>query len=352
MADISQLAQITESLNALFVDDDLELSFEMTELLSELFGELDSVLDPRDALKLIEKKSYDLIFTDLKMPTMSGLQLARRIRMEHPLQKIVIISGAYEPEDFQAAYDMGIDSFIRKPLVLDKFVHQIYKPAREALAIKQCSLACPDINKNESIPKVIKNIPSSNQPSTVNICPIIKKPCPGGRQYDEEFYLSGECPYIVSAQTLAAKIGEDWVEFYERIEELLHLREEIEYIAGLLVISKNKVAILDKTHKLIAHLHSELSIISDLIPITEVLKETEELFRLSATQGPPYNVKQMEIYEAILLDIGSFITNIFEKRLALDINYLTDSLRISIKQLHKELVDKEGANDGNEFEFF
>lgn len=69
-----------------------------------------------EALDLIETMKPDVVFTDISMPFMDGLELSRLIKERYPLVKIVIITAHPEFEYAKRSLDIGVQNFILKPL--------------------------------------------------------------------------------------------------------------------------------------------------------------------------------------------------------------------------------------------
>ena len=73
-------------------DDDSMRSF-LTRSLSRVGHEVCSVSDGFEALPYIADGDFDLLVTDIVMPGMDGLELARRISVESPGMKVIFIPG-------------------------------------------------------------------------------------------------------------------------------------------------------------------------------------------------------------------------------------------------------------------
>jgi two-component system response regulator len=68
-----------------------------------------------------------LILLDLKLPLVDGLEVLRRVR-ENPITRralVVILTTSKEEQDVAASYDLGVNSYIRKPVDFNQFVEAI-----------------------------------------------------------------------------------------------------------------------------------------------------------------------------------------------------------------------------------
>ncbi len=70
----------------------------------------------REALELTEKFNPDIIFTDIMMPIMDGLELAEEIYIAYPQIKIIIITGYGDFSLAQKAIRYGVVDYILKPI--------------------------------------------------------------------------------------------------------------------------------------------------------------------------------------------------------------------------------------------
>ena len=101
----------------LVVDDDAVVGKSFNRVLSEKKGYVvTTVENAHEALKQIREQSFDVVFTDIKMPGMDGVELAERVKASQPWTPVVIITGYGTTENEARAKASGVTEFMRKPL--------------------------------------------------------------------------------------------------------------------------------------------------------------------------------------------------------------------------------------------
>jgi CheY-like chemotaxis protein len=77
-------------------------------------------------LEEVQRRHYDLIFMDVQMPEMDGLEATRLIRKSVPVQPVIIAMTANAmAEDKEACLQAGMDDYISKPINLDQLIKTI-----------------------------------------------------------------------------------------------------------------------------------------------------------------------------------------------------------------------------------
>ncbi len=99
----------------LVVDDEKNIRFTVSQALEPVGCEIQTAVNGEEALKKIEERPYDLVFLDLKMPGMNGIETLRRIKEARPRTVVVIITAHGTIESAVEAMKLGAVDFIQKP---------------------------------------------------------------------------------------------------------------------------------------------------------------------------------------------------------------------------------------------
>jgi signal transduction histidine kinase/FixJ family two-component response regulator len=105
----------------LVVDDEQHMCDICTRTLRRGGYEVVATNDPRLAVRELRgEQRFDLLLTDIKMPTMSGLDLARIAREHDPAIAIIIMTGFASMENLQQSVQRGVADFLSKPFELEQ----------------------------------------------------------------------------------------------------------------------------------------------------------------------------------------------------------------------------------------
>lgn len=108
-------------MRTIIVDDEPLLLSYMKELLQEMDGVevLGTYSNPYQALEVITTELPDVVFLDIEMPELSGVQIAAHIQREHPFIHIVFVTASSEAVASQVCDNQGID-YLWKPVCRDR----------------------------------------------------------------------------------------------------------------------------------------------------------------------------------------------------------------------------------------
>ena len=125
-------------LKALVVEDEKLEREALIKLIREEFHEqieqVVAVTNGSQALEIFQQESFQLVFTDINTPKMTGLEFLRRIKEINPEVKSIIVTGYDYFEYAQEAIRIGVDDFILKPATQKEIcerIDQILKRMRQ-----------------------------------------------------------------------------------------------------------------------------------------------------------------------------------------------------------------------------
>jgi CheY-like chemotaxis protein len=119
----------------LIVDDDPVIRALLTFVLQKHGFSVHAVGNARDAMALLNTESFDALFTDLRLPEMSGLVLAAETRSRFPQIPIVLMTAASEVECEDAMRQVKVDHKLTKPFSLtdiENVLEQLVKKKGQA----------------------------------------------------------------------------------------------------------------------------------------------------------------------------------------------------------------------------
>lgn len=114
---------ISSDTSILLVEDNLINQKVATKILERLGLKADIAQDGQHALDIIQSKEYDLVFMDMEMPVMDGLEATRNIKLiEKTLPKspiIIAMTANALPGDRERCIEAGMDDFVSKPITVE-----------------------------------------------------------------------------------------------------------------------------------------------------------------------------------------------------------------------------------------
>lgn len=122
----------TGSARILVVDDDLDSARVLLDLLEAWGHRADLAADGAEALELVGRVAPDLVFLDLGLPKLNGLEVARKIREgadERGRPVLVAMTGWGGPEDRKRTREVGFDHHVAKPISVERVRKLLERPS-------------------------------------------------------------------------------------------------------------------------------------------------------------------------------------------------------------------------------
>jgi len=99
----------------LVVDDEKNIRLTMSQSLEPLGMPVQTAVNGEEALQRLNETRFGLVFLDLKMPGMDGMEVLRKVREARPDIKVIIITAHGTIESATEAMKLGAVDFIQKP---------------------------------------------------------------------------------------------------------------------------------------------------------------------------------------------------------------------------------------------
>lgn len=121
----------------LVVDDDPVVGKSFDRVLSGKGYAVITASSGQEALNKLDAEDYDVVYADIKMPGMSGLEMAEQVKAKRPWLPVVIVTGYGSPDNEARAEAAGVSGFLRKPLSPDMIEGSAQKAFSEKDATAQ-----------------------------------------------------------------------------------------------------------------------------------------------------------------------------------------------------------------------
>lgn len=120
-----KILEILNQKTILFVEDDPTSVKIILRILKRAFKDVLVANDGEEGLKLFQDKkdAIDIVLTDIDMPVMNGIEMAKRIKAESENEPIIFISAFQD--DMNKNVDL-VDGIIEKPVIRDSMFKIIY----------------------------------------------------------------------------------------------------------------------------------------------------------------------------------------------------------------------------------
>lgn len=164
-------------------DDEPQQRSGMEHLIKAKYPDVDvfSFKNGVDCLKAFLEKPADIIFSDIRMPHMSGLDMTEKMRKINPFLVVVLISAYTEFEYARRGIDLGVFAYLIKPInpqevfqIMDKALEQISAVKKESVEPKDDIFELDSVSPEQAMEYAIQFI-RKNYMNRISLQDIARK---------------------------------------------------------------------------------------------------------------------------------------------------------------------------------
>ncbi|WP_086244492.1 response regulator transcription factor [Campylobacter devanensis] len=126
---------ILKNLTVLFVEDEEKIRTSIANVMEDVFKKVIVAGNGDEGLKKFKKYNPDLVITDIIMPIMDGLEMAKEIKCISRFTPVMVLSAFSQKERLLSAIDVGIDKYLIKPIDIEELFDAICKLAKEKIGV-------------------------------------------------------------------------------------------------------------------------------------------------------------------------------------------------------------------------
>ncbi len=163
---------ILKEFNLLYIEDDLSLLKNGTEILQDFVKTVYPASNTKDALEILQKNKVDVIISDILLEDDNGIDFIKRIRKDFNIFTPVILTTAYTDTNYLLeSIKLKIENYIVKPINIKELLHTIHDTVlpmmqkkeikRSYNVIKTISVIC-DSKQVEIVRFIINNLDKDN----------------------------------------------------------------------------------------------------------------------------------------------------------------------------------------------
>src|SRR5262245_28433434 len=149
--------------NILLVDDEPVEASVLGEILRDKGFDVTIRTDPLKALDLAQSESFELVITDLKMPSMDGVELLRKLRVIDPELTVIIMTAHATVTTAVTAMKEGAFDYITKPISKDELLISVNRAIKNLQILRENAYLKGELGFGPDPTRMIGNSPKMRQ---------------------------------------------------------------------------------------------------------------------------------------------------------------------------------------------
>lgn len=265
-----------------------------------------------EALKLYNENKYDLVISDIYMPKMDGVELAEKIKEKNYNQPIAIISTSEDARHLIKLIDVGINSFLLKPVTPEEIL--------------------------EKITKVLVNIQHKEEIKKLELEEMLRRL--GNKKYQDKALADETRKKVDHLKDINEK---EWLNFKRYQDDSMFLIDDFEKLIQKILSDNIDYFVLEDISQILEDLFKIFSLVEDFKGLAkELLRLSEILDNINLESiGKNDRVKKFELLECILEDIRTYIYDVFIDEKVTNTDYFEKSLMYNIDTFETTLNNQK-----------
>jgi DNA-binding NtrC family response regulator len=158
----------------LVVDDELNICQSCIKVLTKMAYQVDYALNGYDALRMMTAEPFDVILTDLKMSSLGGMEVLRRVKDAYPETQVIIMTGYASVSSAVEVMKMGALDYLPKPFTPD----ELRAIVRQAMAEREIQLQNRKLQQALKKKQPLSHQLIGNSPKIKQVINMIQKVAP------------------------------------------------------------------------------------------------------------------------------------------------------------------------------
>lgn len=125
---------VSKNLKLLIIEDEPEIAKAIVYILEPYVKQVFTAQNGKDGMRLFMKHKPDIVFTDIYLPEMNGVEITKKIKNLKNTTSVAMISSNQDKEIFKSAINAGADYYIEKPFQKETILEAINATSKKFLA--------------------------------------------------------------------------------------------------------------------------------------------------------------------------------------------------------------------------
>jgi len=127
LKNIEEILKYSKDLTLLYVEDNDDAREMTLMFLEDFFDNIIVAVDGQDGVEKFQENKIDLVLTDINMPRLNGLEMAKKIKEQNEDTPIIVVSAHNEDNFFLESIEIGINAYLLKPIDMQHLTNALFQ---------------------------------------------------------------------------------------------------------------------------------------------------------------------------------------------------------------------------------